>query len=165
VNYGESLQNAVEREVSGTRAGLSVLYNVFQVLEETGLESVANERVLHNFSPFHFFSASKQLLLSVISFLVMLFLPGDHVWVGQFIGPAYHYTVIDFIAWVRPPLFTPHKPIPSTPTLLLLLFLLLLLLLLLLFLPLLQLVAGTTFYQVRVQVPLTQCSSHTAHPV
>jgi hypothetical protein len=25
------------------------------------------------------------------------------VWVGQFIGASYHYTVIDFIAWVPPP--------------------------------------------------------------
>ena len=57
VNYGESLQNAVEREVSGTRAGPSVLYNLLQVLEETGLESVANERMLHKFFPFHFLSA------------------------------------------------------------------------------------------------------------
>ncbi len=51
MNFGETLQRAVEREV----------------LEETGLESVANEHC---------------------------------VWVGQFIGPTYHYTVIDFIAWV-----------------------------------------------------------------
>jgi hypothetical protein len=68
------------------------------VLEETGLVSVVNE------SQSRFFPHSTCVLHGASSIpLTPDFVIEDFVWVGQFIGPSYHYTVIDFIAWVNFP--------------------------------------------------------------